>query len=144
MTRFLIAFVAVLLTLLAMEAVWFSIVVERVYRPELGDLLADEVRPVPALLFYLIYPAALVILAVRPFEAHRGAVKSGLLGVVVGLAAYGAYDLTNLATVAGWSELVTVVDLIWGSVLSGSGAFVGSAVIGRFLRPVTPDGAGPG
>ena len=31
---------------------------------------------------------------------------------------YANYDLTNLATVRDWSVLVSVVDLIWGSVLS--------------------------
>jgi len=39
-------------------------------------------------------------------------------GLVFGFVAYATYDLTNLATVKGWPLVVTVIDLVWGSVLS--------------------------
>jgi len=35
-----------------------------------------------------------------------------------GLVAYATYDLTNLATIKDWPVLITVVDMIWGTVLS--------------------------
>lgn len=131
MRRFLTAVAVVLLSMLAMEAVWFSIVVPRLYRPELGDLLAAEVNVVPALLFYLCYPIAVVILAVRPNDARQLFSLSFGRGVVLGLAAYGAYELTNLATLEGWSELVTVVDIVWGAVLTSTGAVLATIVTRR-------------
>lgn len=120
--------------MLLLEAVWFSIVVERLYRPELADLLATDVRMVPALLFYLLYPVAVVILAVRPFDASQDSLVSFGRGLVLGLAAYGAYELTNLATLEGWSELVTVVDLGWGAMLTSVSAFLGTAVTNQFFE----------
>ncbi len=138
MSRFLAAIVVVLLTMLLMEAVWFSVVVERLYRPELGELLAQEIRILPAVLFYLFYPVALVILAVRPNDAKNSVSAVFGRGVVLGLAAYGAYELTNLATLVGWSPIVTVVDIIWGAVLSSVAAAAAAVVTQRFFATGNP------
>jgi uncharacterized membrane protein len=35
-----------------------------------------------------------------------------------GLITYATYDLTNLATIKDWPLLITIVDMIWGTVLS--------------------------
>jgi uncharacterized membrane protein len=35
-----------------------------------------------------------------------------------GLVTYAAYDLTNHATVQNWPAAVTLVDMLWGTVLS--------------------------
>ena len=42
-----------------------------------------------------------------------------LIGILLfGLVAYGTYDLTNLATIKGWSLKVTIIDLFWGGILT--------------------------
>ena len=133
MKRFLCAVGVVLVAMLFLEIIWFSLAIERLYRPELGTLLADDVRILPALLFYALYPIAVVILAVRPFDALTDAFVSFGRGLVLGLAAYGAYELTNLATLSGWSELVTIVDLGWGCVLTSVSAFLGTAITNRIF-----------
>jgi uncharacterized membrane protein len=48
-----------------------------------------------------------------------GAFKPLLTGVMLGLFAYGTYDLTNQATLKNWPTIVTIVDLIWGALLTG-------------------------
>ena len=128
MSRFIVAFIAVLLTLLVMESVWFAVVVERLYRPELGALLTDDVRILPAVAFYLLYPACVVVLAVRPLHSPVNVLHSFGRGVTLGLAAYGAYELTNLATITGWSGLVALVDMAWGALLTSVGALVSAIV----------------
>jgi uncharacterized membrane protein len=42
-----------------------------------------------------------------------------LLGALLGLFGYGTYDLTNQATLKEWPTVVTVVDLVWGALLTG-------------------------
>jgi uncharacterized membrane protein len=46
-----------------------------------------------------------------------------------GLLTYATYDLTNLATIKDWPVLITIIDLIWGTVLttivSLAGFFIG-------------------
>ena len=39
-------------------------------------------------------------------------------GVALGLAAYGTNDMTNLSILKGWPVLLTIVDLVWGTVLT--------------------------
>jgi uncharacterized membrane protein len=43
-----------------------------------------------------------------------------LFGAFFGLITYATYDLTNLATIKDWPLIVTIVDLIWGTVLASS------------------------
>jgi uncharacterized membrane protein len=45
-------------------------------------------------------------------------------GALFGLIAYATYDLTNLATLKGFSLKVTMIDLAWGSFISGTTAFL--------------------
>jgi len=131
MSRFIVAFIAVLLTMLLLESVWFSVVVEKLYRPELGALLRDDVRILPALAFYVLYPVCVVVLAVRPLDAPVNELHCFGRGITLGLAAYGAYELTNLATVVGWSGLVAVVDIAWGSILTSVSAVVAAIALHR-------------
>ncbi len=51
-------------------------------------------------------------------EEEHSLVRVVLTAAFFGFIAYATYDLTNLATLSGWSLTVTVVDLIWGVVAS--------------------------
>jgi len=133
MSRFFLSFGVVLLTMLALEVVWFSVVVEKLYRPELGALLRAEIRVLPAVAFYLLYPACVVVLAVRPLDTPIDALHSFGRGAMLGLAAYGAYELTNLATLVGWSGLVATVDMAWGAILTSVAATTATIVTQRFF-----------
>jgi uncharacterized membrane protein len=54
------------------------------------------------------------------------------LGAVLGLIAYGTYDFTNLATLKGWSTVVSVVDIAWGISLTAIAAKLGFLIGSRF------------
>jgi uncharacterized membrane protein len=62
------------------------------------------------------------LLAQRESELGSGGSVSlaVLRGGFFGLLCYATYDLTTLATVKGWPLLVTVVDLVWGTVLTAA------------------------
>lgn len=53
-------------------------------------------------------------------------------GAVLGLAAYGIYDMTNLSTLRGWPLHLTIVDMIWGTFLTAVASASGYATP-RFL-----------
>jgi uncharacterized membrane protein len=117
----------------ALDALWLGVVALDFYRRELGVLMTDSVRVVPAALYYIGYPAAVVFLGLtpRPETLRRAALRCAVLG----LAAFGVYDLTNLATLRGYSLTMTVVDMLWGmlaTALGGSAAY--AFVIGRAKR----------
>lgn len=123
MKRFVIAYIATMVFFLAIDAVWLSTMADILYRPLLGDLLAPQFRLAPAVLFYLIYCAALTFFAVLPGLERVNLSVALRNGAFFGFAAYGTYDLTNQATLVTWPTTLTIADLIWGSVLSAATAF---------------------
>jgi len=75
----------------------------------------------------------LVVFVVVPALEKGSWVRALLFGALFGLITYATYDLTNLATLKDWPLVVTVVDLIWGTVLAASvsvGTYVIAAKIG--------------
>ncbi|MGA0604170.1 DUF2177 family protein [Caulobacter sp. KR2-114] len=123
---------------LALDAAWLTTTNAALYRPALAPLLAPAVRPVPAVLFYLIYLTGLVIFAVRPALADvAGWAGAARRGALFGLVAYATYDLTNQATLAVWPTRITLADLAWGALVSATAAASG-ALAGRTMgrRPL--------
>lgn len=123
--QFGIAWLAVLAGILVLDGLWLGFVAKDLYKREMGGLLADPVRVAPAVVFYALYPAALVYLAL--FAQPAGWLEAVLRGAVIGLAAYGAYDLTNLAIVRDWPLKISLIDWVWGGVLGAAAAACGYA-----------------
>ena len=119
MNRTAIAVIATLLSTGILDAIWLSTMTSRLYRKQLPGLLLDAPSWAPAMAFYLLYAVGVVVLVVLP-SLDRDRSVSGVLisGAILGLVAYGTYDLTNQATIRGWSMLVTVVDMAWGATLT--------------------------
>lgn len=125
MKPFLISVVATIVSMLAIDSVWLRTMYSRFYQPKIGHLLGDSVNYGPAAFFYLIYGVGLTILVVQPAIASASGVgKIFLMGAVYGIVAYGTYDLTNQATLREWPVMVTVIDIIWGALLTGTVAVI--------------------
>tara|TARA_B100001123_G_C14389732_1_gene662308 strand:- start:24 stop:434 length:411 start_codon:yes stop_codon:yes gene_type:complete len=105
---------------LIIDFIWLSIAVKHIYKPDLGHLLLDKPIFSAAFIFYLLYIIGLTFLVLRPNLNDFQIFNSLWMGALFGLVAYGTYDLTNLATIKGWSLKVTVIDLIWGGILTGT------------------------
>ena len=118
---------------LVLDAVMLTTVMKPRCERHRGDTLLQEIRLAPAVLFYLFYIFALQWLvtgqAVQDGPSWRLALSAALFGAV----AYGTYDLTNAATLKGWSLTVTVVDMLWGAFLAGLSAAIGVWVALRFI-----------
>lgn len=124
-------------TLAVLDFLWLSTMTKLFYRPRLGGLLGDQLVWPPALLFYVLYGVGLLAFVLRPAlnpALHDG---SGLLtvflwGGLFGLVAYGTYDLTNHATLRDWPLAVTVVDMAWGALISGTASVAGVWLARKF------------
>lgn len=121
-----------LIAFLAIDGVWLGVVARTLYSKHLGYLLAPKTVWPAAILFYLLYVVGVLVFAVMPGLEAGSLARAVLLGALFGLIAYATYDLTNLATVRGWPVLITVIDLVWGTVLSAAVAAIGYG-IGRWL-----------
>ena len=115
---FLLQFFVCLLLFLVIDGLWLGVVAQDFYFREVGSLISEQVNWVAGGFFYLVFVVGLLQFAVRPALASGDFKKAMQNGGLLGLVAYGTYDLTNLAVLPGWSLSLTVVDLIWGTVLS--------------------------
>lgn len=122
---YVVSYVVTLVVVVACDFVWLATVGARVYRPRLGDLLLAQPVFWAAALFYLVYAAGVVIFAVAPALRAEAWMKALWLGALFGFFAYATYDLTNLATLRGWSGVVAVLDMGWGACLTAAGASAG-------------------
>ena len=118
----LIAYPLTAVVFLALDAVWLTTMADRLYRPALGHLMLDRFELAPAIAFYLVYVAGVVVFAVKPgLERRRWTTALGL-GALLGFVAYATYDLTNQATLRDWPWRVTLADLCWGTLVTALAA----------------------
>ena len=123
--RYLAVYLLTFLGFLLIDLLWLGVVAREFYARQLGAMMRQDVNWGAAFLFYGIYVAGVLVLAVWPaIEAHSLG-RAVLLGAVLGLVAYAAYDLTSLAVMEGFPAGMVPVDMIWGTVLTGSTAAVG-------------------
>ena len=129
MKRSLIAYVATLLTFLLLDGIWLGLLMAPTYRELLGSLMLEKPLLLPAAVFYCLYVIGCVVFVVLPALSWQRAAK---LGALLGLVAYGTYDLTNWATLRDWSVQVSLMDWAWGTVATAVACTVGYLVAKRF------------
>lgn len=105
---------------IVIDALWLGLVAKNFYRDQIGQLMKSEVNWTAAIVFYLIFISGLVVFVVSPALARGSWIHALLFGALFGLVCYATYDLTNLAIAKDWPLLVTIVDLIWGTVLAAT------------------------
>ena len=123
------------LTLVAFASIdtaWLGTMGDRLYRPMIGSMLAENFRLAPAIAFYALYAAGLTLFAVLPGLAEGGWKKALVWGGLFGLFAYGTYDLTNLAALKTWSVKLSLIDMAWGAFASALAASAGYLAATRF------------
>ena len=66
MTQYLIAYLIAAVIFGILDAIWLSNAAPALYRPIIGDIMADNFRLAPALVFYGLYLCGMMWFAVRP------------------------------------------------------------------------------
>lgn len=128
------AYGAALAVFLAIDALWLTVLMGQTYAQALGPLLAGRPRLGPAALFYLLYMVGLLVFAIVPGLRKGNWRVAAALGSLLGLVAYGTYDLSNYSTLQDWPLALTAIDMAWGTVLSGLAAVAGY-LAGRKAQP---------
>jgi uncharacterized membrane protein len=117
---FIKLFIIALPVFFVIDMVWLVLVAKKFYQEQIGFLMKPDINWFAAIIFYLLFIAGLVIFVISPAVEKQSWVHALIFGALFGLITYATYDLTNLATLKDWPILVTVVDLIWGTVLASS------------------------
>lgn len=107
-----------LVVFLAIDMVWLGVIARGMYQKHLGYLMAPEINWWAAFTFYALFILGLLVFVIVPGLEEKSLFAVVWRAALFGLVTYATYDLTNLATVKNWPMLVTVIDLIWGAVLS--------------------------
>jgi uncharacterized membrane protein len=115
----LLRFGIALVVFVAMDALFIVLLGNRLYQDKLLDVLRPQAMVWAALPFYPLFALTIAV---------------ALRGALVGAVAYGTYGMTNLALVAGWSRVVTAVDLGWGLVVGAVTSMITTMVITRLQR----------
>lgn len=104
----------------AIDMVWLVLVAKNFYQKQIGFLMRPDINWLAAIIFYLLFITGLIVFVITPAMVKQSWVHALLYGALFGLVTYATYDLTNLATLKDWPLLVTLIDLVWGSVLAAS------------------------
>ncbi len=134
MIAYLKAYLASAVIFIGLDALWLSFMGPRLYTPLLRDMLTSTVRPVPAVLFYLLYIGGIVIFAIAPGAPPARLSGVMLRGACFGLIAYATYDLTNQATLRTWPPVITLADLTWGIFVTAAAAAAGGLALRWFAK----------
>jgi uncharacterized membrane protein len=117
-----IAYVATAVVFFGLDFLWLGTVATGFYRSQLGDMMRERPDLVAAGAFYLLYVAGVVYFAVQPNLSNGSWLSAFISGAFLGLIAYGTYDITNLSTLKGWPLTMSLVDMAWGTLLTGVAA----------------------
>lgn len=122
---YIAAYLGAAIVFCVLDYIWLTIVAKDFYQTHMGELMAVEIRMVPAVIFYVLYLAGLVVFAISPALREQSWLLAAGLGLGLGIIAYASYDLTNMATLKGWSISLTLVDIAWGAFVSAVSAVAG-------------------
>ena len=134
MRESIITYLSVTTIFLFIDVIWLSQFFSYIYQPNIGELLRENIIIFPAILFYIIYPLGATILVALPSLEKVLSRTIFINGFVLGVIAYGTYNLTNMATLEGWSAKVVIIDMIWGGFLTGVSVLLGTLFSKKVLK----------
>jgi len=107
---------AALITVGILDGLWLGVIAREFYRSQMVAVAAENFNLLPAAIFYFLYPLGVLFVALTPPAQGWGEAlgRSALLGLV----AYGVYDLTNMATLKAWPLKLALADMAWGTFIT--------------------------
>lgn len=115
------SYIIALVVGLLIDAIWLGLVAKNFYATNIGHLMAPQPNWYAAGFFYLLFIAGVTYFITAPaLQSNTSLVAVAVSGALLGLVAYGTYDLTNQATLRDWPWMVTMIDLAWGAFLTAS------------------------
>ena len=114
------------------DILWLGLVARKLYDKYIGHLRANKTNWVAAIIFYFFYILSLVFIVINPAIEKESISYAFLSGSLFGLITYGTYNLTNLATLKDWPVSISIIDIIWGTILNALTAAITFYIIGLF------------
>ena len=129
--RYAVLYLATLVVLIPIDFLFLGLVAKSFFTSQVGDMLG-AIRLAPAILFYLLYVAGILIFVSGSPDATW---QSTLLyGALFGLFCYATFDLTSLSLLRHWTWPVVVLDVTWGSFVTALSSTAG-LLIANWVTP---------
>jgi uncharacterized membrane protein len=129
--RNVILYLATFIVMLPLDLLFLGVVAKSFFTSQVGDMLG-EVRLAPAVLFYCLYIAGILIFVSASLDATW---RSALLyGALFGFFCYATFELTSLSLLKHWTWPVVAVDIAWGTFVTATAATLG-LIITDWLAP---------
>jgi uncharacterized membrane protein len=129
--RYAILYLATLIVLIPVDFLFLGTVARSFFTSQVGDMLG-EIRLAPAILFYLLYVAGILIFVSGSPDATW---QSTLLyGALFGFFCYSTFELTSLSLLRHWTWAVVIVDVSWGTFVTAVSSTLG-LMIANWILP---------
>jgi uncharacterized membrane protein len=131
--RYIVLYLATLVIFVALDALFLGVIAKNFFYSRIGEMLG-ELKPVPAVIFYLLYVTGVLIFV----SSAPGTTSSStlLFGALFGLFCYATFELTALTLLKHWSWEVAILDIVWGAVATALSSTAGLA-IANWITPAT-------
>lgn len=123
-----------LIVFFAIDIVWLALVAKNLYQTHIGFLLKENTNWTAAILFYALFIGGLVFFVINPAISKNSWSYALLAGGFFGMVTYATYDMTNLATMKNWPVMITVVDILWGTILNSITAVASYSIYKFFIK----------
>jgi uncharacterized membrane protein len=118
MRTLLLPYLVLIACMVLLDVLWLGVVARELYAGAIGHLMAPAPRLGPAIAFYLVYAAGLLVFVLAPHGPRRPMRSTLAMAALFGTVAYATYDLSNLATLRDWPLGLALVDIAWGCIAS--------------------------
>ena len=126
MQRYAVLYLATLIVLIPVDFLFLGIIAKGFFAAQVGDMLG-EIRLAPAIFFYLIYVAGILVFVRGLMTASW---QSTLLyGALFGFFCYATFELTSLSLLRHWTWPVVVLDVTWGSFVTAVSSTLGLMIV---------------
>lgn len=136
--KWIIAYFAAAIIFGALDAIWLNWASAALYRPVIGEIMAENLRVAPAAAFYALYIAGMVWFAIKPGVTSGKARTALANGSLLGALCYATFDLTSQAVMKVWSTQISIYDIFWGAfataLASGASCWI-TLRLGNETRP---------
>jgi uncharacterized membrane protein len=131
MNRYVVLYLATLIVLVPIDILFLGVFAKGFFASQVGDMMG-EVRPAPAVLFYLLYVAGILIFVSGSAAATWQTTL--LYGALFGLFCYATFELTALSLLKHWTWPVVALDMSWGCFVTALSSTLG-LMIANWLAP---------
>jgi uncharacterized membrane protein len=129
--RYVVLYLATLIVLIPVDFLFLGSVAKGFFTAQVGDMLG-EIRFAPAIMFYLLYVAGILIFV----SGSTGATwqTTLLYGALFGFFCYMTFELTSLSLLRHWTWPVVFLDVSWGTFVTAVSSTAG-LLVANWIAP---------